>query len=170
MSTNSSSSSSSSRNPLCFERRRKPQYNTLTTNTTQAKMTRRRYFPLLLIYALSLLIPPSGAIHETRIMLDDISQYFEGKNYPSQRWERLLQCFHKWNDTDLILAQDASFAAFYNAWLVGGAGIDDPWGGGGRYHESVQNKTAIMGSGFRTYQIQEKCNYASNVAYYSSAI
>ncbi|CAB9509459.1 unknown protein [Seminavis robusta] len=125
---------------------------------------------LLSIGASILLLKVADAVGEARLMLDDLSQYFEGKDYSSNRYERLLRCFNKWNDTDLIVAQDASFAAYYDVWLAGGISYEDPWGNVDIYYESDQNKTAILGSGFRTYEVQQRCNYASNVAYYSAAL
>ena len=128
---------------------------------------------LLLLLSVNII---NAANNEAKWMVDDMSYYFEGTEYPPQRYQRILQCLSKWGDNDIITAQDASFRYFYKVWLAGGINNleneneNDYWGILDGYYESDQNKTAWMGSGSRTYEIQARCNYASNVAYYSTAL
>lgn len=107
------------------------------------------------------------AAGETKLILDDMSQYFDGKDYSADRYQELVDCLNRWGDQGLVEAQDAAWKAFYDYYLS----ADTTWGTfNSSYLETKLNKTALFGSGLRTYEVQEKCNFASNVAYYRSAI
>lgn len=130
-----------------------------------------RYRHLLQNLAWMCLTAVAVAVGETKMMLDDMNRFFEGgAEYPSDRYEEITSCFAKWNVKRLEESQDAAWGAFYNYYLSNG-GVNDTWGSAkSSFIEGKQNKTATFGPLGRTYEVQERCNYVSNVAYYSALI
>jgi hypothetical protein len=128
--------------------------------------------PYLLVVGLMLFLRPLPilAAGETKLMLDDMSQFFEGTSYPSSLYEELAACMQQWGVQRLEESQDAAWKGFYDFYLAGGA-AGDAWGNyTNEYMESKLNRTALFGADGRTYEVQEKCNYVSNVAFYRSAV
>ncbi|CAB9516883.1 expressed unknown protein [Seminavis robusta] len=103
-------------------------------------------------------------------MLDDMTLHFESNTYPDSLYEEFSNCMAKWGVERLEETQDVAFQAFYDTYLAGGI-ADDAWGNRqDNFVESRLNKSAIFGTAYRTYEIQEPCNYASNIAFHRSAV
>ncbi|CAB9513626.1 expressed unknown protein [Seminavis robusta] len=107
----------------------------------------------------------------TKMFLDDMSLHFdESTTYPDFLYEELSNCMAKWGVEQLEETQDAAFQKFYDYYLSGGS-RGDAWGGREEdFLESKLNKSALFGTTYRTYEVQEPCNYVSNVGFYRSAI
>ncbi|CAB9518674.1 expressed unknown protein [Seminavis robusta] len=128
---------------------------------------------ILSVTILALLSTTVSGLGETRQVLDDMSQYFEHTNYPDSLYEEFSTCMNKWGVERLEEAQDVAWREFVNYYFTGGT-LSDPWGEpstqGSQWLEQVQNKTAFMGDPYRPYEVRQRCNFVSNVAYYRSAV
>jgi hypothetical protein len=91
--------------------------------------TAPRSVSYLLVVGFTLLFWPVPILAkgETKLMLDDMSQFFEGTSYPSTLYEELAGCMQQWGVQRMEESQDAAWQAFYDFYLAGGAG-GDAWG------------------------------------------
>jgi hypothetical protein len=152
-----------------FTRKILTTWNMKATTCTLAEMVS------FLVVGLTLFLLPVRTLAkgETKLMLDDMSQFFEGTDYPSSLYDELSACMRQWGVQRLEEAQDVSWKQFYDAYVRGGPDRypPDPWGGyKDEFMESKNNRTAIFGTKGRTYEVVEKCNYVSNVALYRAAV
>jgi hypothetical protein len=96
--------------------------------------------------------------------------------------EDLEQCLVKWDDEDLVKAQNAAWLGIDNYWKSNGTNVDsrglaDHWGEGSKNypdrdfnmdgHEWLRSTPELFGE--EKMIIYEPCNYVSNIAYYHSA-
>ena len=104
-------------------------------------------------------------------MLDDMARFwYDNGPYPDDRYAELVDCFGRWGDP-LLEAQDEAWKQFYFMWKTGGVNSTQ-WGDSSPFLDGQLGKRGKMGdhpSSLGTYEVIERCNYVSNVAYYNSA-
>ncbi|CAB9504087.1 expressed unknown protein [Seminavis robusta] len=110
------------------------------------------------------------------MMLDDMEDYFEGPEdnghyatFPESYFEETVQCFNKFDNPLVMQAQDAGWRKFLEYYFSDEAVWDD-YPEEDKFAEYFIEKDKFFGRSNLRYEITEPCNYASNAAYYGSAI
>lgn len=106
-----------------------------------------------------------------REMLDDMSVHYGDLEFPNEQYNQLIRCFNKWNDPLVFEVQNTAWKTLYETFQIGSL----KWGTFAtedKFLESFRSGPEYFGSpiGTKYYEVQEPCNYVSNVAMYSTTI
>lgn len=112
-----------------------------------------------------------GTGRATKLMLDDMVQYFEDDDeyyyFPEQRFQEIMECMQQGSLPRTLEAHDASWRRIYEYYVD----QDSQWGDSNlKYLEFDLDHPKTFGRSPRQYEVLEPCNYASNIVYYSNAI
>lgn len=123
-----------------------------------------------------------AAQDETKMILDDMARFFgDDKGWPDDYYTDLVACWDRYEEpyqpllyttASLLEAQNVGWRAFLDMYQTGGVSPATTFDGNGPrpWIEYVNDEYHLFGDGADAYQILEKCNYASNMAMYTSAL
>lgn len=107
--------------------------------------------------------------------LDDMEVKFNGPGhtYDQGTYDKIVQCFNKFNDTLLYDSQIAAWKGIADYWDTNQENVDyngdpDPWRKGWKFYESTTRPDEFFRE--NNIKVMEPCNYVSNVAYYHGVL